>query len=242
MMPLARSPQIPGASLRLVREVALAEGPLFTTNAALGVASRMGMSTGATYQALALAARAGVVRRLKSGLYQAEPPFGPAKVHEFAVATTLVRPSAISGPSALSHWNLIDQIPLHIVTASTPKSVLPPTSRGRSASETIPSGRRGWVIEGITYVYRRIPEAEMFGISDVWLDTETRVPMFDRERSLLDTFLHPRGEGPARFGELLIDEHRDELDWEKLTRYARQSGKQRVAARITRILDQGIGA
>jgi predicted transcriptional regulator of viral defense system len=236
---LTHTPRMSGTALRLVREVTLAEGPLFTSDAALGVASRMGMSSGAAYQALALAARAGVVRRLKGGLYQAEPPFGPPKVHEFAVATKLVRPSAISGPSALSHWNLIDQTPLHIVTASTPKSVLPPTSRGRSEPETIPPGRRGWVIEGITYVYRRIPETEMFGISDVWLDTETRVPMFDRERSLLDAFLHPRGEGPASFGELLIDEHRDELDFEKLKRYAEQSGKPRVAARITEIVVQG---
>jgi predicted nucleotidyltransferase component of viral defense system len=54
----------------------------------------------------------------------------------------------------------------------------------------------------------------MFGISDVWLDTDTQVAMFDRERAVLDTFLHPRGEGPARFGELLIEEHRDDLDFE----------------------------
>jgi predicted transcriptional regulator of viral defense system len=225
-----------GTALRLVREVALAEGPLFTSDAALDVAGRIGMSRDAAYKALSLAARAGIVSRLKGGLYRAEPPFGPAKVHEFVVATTLVRPSVISGPSALSHWSLIDQMPLHIVTASTPKSVLPPMSRGGSETGQAPSGRHGWVIEGITYVYRRIPDAEMFGISDVWLDTETQVPMFDRERAVLDTFLHPRGEGPARFGELLIEEHRDDLDLEKLARYAERSRKPRVAARILQIV------
>jgi len=228
--------RIRGTALRLVREVALAEGPLFTSDAALDVAGRMGMSRDAAYKALSLAARAGIVSRLKGGLYRAEPPFGPAKVHDFVVATTLVRPSVISGPSALSHWSLIDQMPLHIVTASTPKSVLPPMSRGRSETGQAQSGRHGWVIEGITYVYRRIPEAEMFGISDVWLDTETQVAMFDRERAVLDTLLHPRGEGPARFGELLIEEHRDDLDLEKLKQYAERSGKPRVVARITQAL------
>lgn len=109
-------------------------------------------------------------------------------------------------------------------------------SRGSSETGQVPSGRHGWVIEGITYVYRRIPDAEMFGISDVWLDTETQVPMFDRERAVLDTFLHPRGEGPERFGELLIEEHRDDLDPEKLARYAERSRKPRVAARVTQIV------
>lgn len=232
----ARGEQIRGTALRLVREVALAEGPLFTSDAALDVAGRIGMSRDSAYKALSLAARAGIVSRLKGGLYRAEPPFGPAKVHEFVVATTLVRPSVISGPSALSHWSLIDQMPLHIVTASASKSVLPPTSRGRSETGQAQSGRHGWVIEGITYVYRKIPEAEMFGISDVWLDTETRAPIFDRERTVLDTFLHPRGEGPARFGELLIEEHRDDLDLEKLMRYAESSNKPRVVGRITQIV------
>lgn len=233
---LASGQQASGSALRLVREVTLAEGPLFTSEAAVDIAAQIGMSRDAAYKALSLAARAGVVSRLKGGLYRAEPPFGPMTIHEFVVATTLVRPSAISGPSALSHWSLIDQTPLHMVTSSTPKSVLPPMSRGGSETGQPRSGRHGWVIEGITYVYRKVPEAEMFGISDVWLDTETQVPMFDRERAVLDTFLHPRGEGPERFGELLIEEHRDDLDLEKLKRYAENSGKSRVVERITQIV------
>jgi predicted transcriptional regulator of viral defense system len=233
---LAPSTQARGSALRLIREVVLAEGALFTSEVTLDVAGRMGLSRDAAYKALSLAARSGIVVRLKGGLYRAEPPFAPAKVHEFLVATTLVRPSVISGPSALSHWSLIDQTPLRVVTASTPKSVVPPMSRGGTEAGQARSGRHGWLIEGITYLYRRIPEAEMFGISDAWLDTETRVPMFDRERAVLDTFLHPRGEGPAHFGDLLIEEHRDELDLEKLIRYAERSGKPRVVARINQSL------
>ncbi len=48
------------------------------------------MSRDAAYKALSLAASAGVVNRLKGGFYRAEPPFGPAKVHEFVIATTSV--------------------------------------------------------------------------------------------------------------------------------------------------------
>jgi predicted transcriptional regulator of viral defense system len=75
-------------------------------------ARRLGISADAAYKALSLAARAGIARRLKGGLYHAAPLFGPPRVPEFLVATTLVQPSVISGQSALSYWGLIDQIPL----------------------------------------------------------------------------------------------------------------------------------
>jgi predicted transcriptional regulator of viral defense system len=228
----APSEQATGAALRLIREVTLAEGPLFSSTAAMAVARRLGISADAAYKALSLAARAGIASRLKGGLYRAAPPFGPPRVPEFLVATKLVQPSVISGQSALSHWGLIDQIPLHIVTASTPKTVLPPMSRGGSHSESGQSGRHGWVVEGVTYTYRKIPQAEMFGISDVWLDTETQVPMFDRERAVLDTFLHPRAEGTGHLGDALLEEHLQDLDLDKLQRYAETSGKARVIARV----------
>jgi predicted transcriptional regulator of viral defense system len=232
-MPLiAPGKQATGAALRLVREVTLAVGPLFSTHVALTVAGRIGVSEAAAYKALSLAARAGIVTRLKGGLYRAAPPFGPPRVPEFLIATKLVQPSAISGQSALSYWGLIDQIPLHIVTASTSRAVLPPMSRGGARIESSRSGRHGWVIEGITYLYRKIPEAELFGIVDVWLDTETQVPMFDRERTVLDTFLHPRAEGMGQLGEALIEQHLQDLDLDQLQRYAEAAGKAHVRARV----------
>jgi predicted transcriptional regulator of viral defense system len=228
----APSEQATGAALRLVREVTLTEGPLFSSHAAMTVARRLGVSADAAYKALSLAARAGIASRLKGGLYRAAPPFGPPRIPEFLIATKLVQPSVISGQSALSYWGLIDQIPLHMVTASTPKAVLPPMSRGGSHTESSRSGRHGWVIDGVIYIYRRIPEAEMFGIRDVWLDIETQVPMFDRERAVLDTFLHPRGEGAGHLGDVLLEQHIQELDLDQLQRYAETSGKVRVIARV----------
>jgi predicted transcriptional regulator of viral defense system len=233
----ASPPRASGAALRLVRELVLTEGPIFTTGAALELGQRLGMSADAAYKALSLAAQSGVAPRLKGGLYRAAPPFGPAHLHEFAVATALVRPSVISGASALSHWGLVDQTPLRIVTASSPKVVLPPMSRGqRPASPSTHQMRHGWVIEGVTYVYRRIPESEMFGISDVWLDTETHVPIFDKERALLDTFLHPRADGGGHLGDAILAEHGEDLDVDLLMSYATTSGHARAAARIAAAL------
>lgn len=227
--------QPPGAALRLVREATLSEGPLFSSSAGLAAGRRLGMSGDAAYKALSLAAHTGVAIRLKGGLYRSAPPFGPAHVHEFLVATALVRPSVISGASALSHWGLIDQTPFRIVTASTPKSVVPPMSRGSLTKQHGP-GRHGWMVEGVTYIYRRIPEDEMFGFSDVWLDTETRVPMFDRERTVLDAFLHPRTEGGGNLAAALADEQAHELDLDQLVAYAEASGRPSVIARVTTVI------
>lgn len=224
--------QPPGAALRLVRAVTLAEGSLFSSDDALEAGRHLGMSEDSVYKALSLAAQTGVAIRLKGGLYRAAPPFGPDHLHEFLVATALVRLSVISGTSALSHWSLIDQTPLHIVTAATTKSVVPPASRGRGDDTSLAVGRNGWVIDGVTYLYRRIPESEMFGFSDVWLDTETRVAMFDRERAVLDTFLHPRGEGSGRLGAIILDEHRTEIDLGRLRAYAATTGRPRLLARV----------
>lgn len=233
----AAFPRAPGAALRLVRELVLSEGPIFTTDAALEIGQRLGMSAAAIYKALSLAAQSGVAPRLKGGLYRAAPPFGPRHLHEFAVATALVRPAVIAGASALSHWGLVDQTPLRIVTAASPKVVLPPMSRGRGeASRPTSQGRHGWVIEGVTYVYRRIPESDMFGISDVWLDTETHVPMFDKERALLDTFLHPRAGAGGHLGEAILTDHQEGVDVDRLLAYATTSGHERVAARIANAL------
>jgi predicted transcriptional regulator of viral defense system len=227
----------PGTALRLIREATLEHGPIFSSREALETGAQLGMSQASTYKALSAASQAGVAYRLKGGMYRSAPPFGPPHVHEFVIATSLVRPSVISGVSALSHWGLIDQTPMRIVTASTPKSVVPPDARSGTTPRSQMPGRLGWVIDGITYVYRRIPEREMFGIIDVWLDTETQVKMFDRERTLIDTFIHMRGEGTGHLGDALLGEHGTELDLDLLLHYATQSDKPIVVQRVKRAIE-----
>ena len=74
----------------------------------------------------------------------------------------------------------MEQVPLRTVTASTTRRV--------PAHDERP-GRAGWVVDGITYRFVRIPERHMFGIVDVWVDGETRAPLFDRERQETPLFV-----------------------------------------------------
>jgi len=64
----------------------------------------------------------------------------------------------------------------------------------------------------------------MFGIVDVWVDSETRVPFFDRERTILDAFLQTRAFGRGHLGEMLVAAHHDALDQDRLAGYAEKDG------------------
>ena len=45
------------------------------------------------------------------------------------------------------------------------------------------------MVGGLAITYTRVTPARYFGIADVWVDAETRVPMTDRERTVLDLFV-----------------------------------------------------
>jgi predicted transcriptional regulator of viral defense system len=152
--------------------------------------------------------------------------------HSFAIATHLVRPSAISHWSALQHWGLVEQVPF-VVTASTPKVVVTPDMRRKPTDKPVPRLERGaWVIDGVRYEFIRIRAQDMFGIDQVWVDARTQVPMFDKERALLDAFVHFRGLGAGGLGEQILAEHLQELDADKLLRYAERMGRPKVSARV----------
>jgi len=158
--------------------------------------------------------------------------------HSFAIATHLTRPSAISHWSALQHWGLVEQVPF-VVTASTPKVVVTPEMRQK---RPVASARRhehaAWVIDGLRYEFTRIRAEDMFGIDQVWVDARTQVPMFDKERALLDAFVHLRGFGAGGLGGEILAEHSQEIDQEKLIRYAEEMGRPRVSARVRSALAQ----
>jgi predicted transcriptional regulator of viral defense system len=103
----------------------------------------------------------------------------------------------------------------------------------------VPTRRRehgAWVLDGIRYEFIRIRPEDMFGIEEVWVDARTRVPMFDRERALLDAFVHLRGFGAGGLGEQILGEHPDQIDREALLRYAEQMARPRVLDRVRRAL------
>jgi len=63
----------------------------------------------------------------------------------------------------------------------------------------------------------------MFGATIVRLDAETVVPIFDRERTILEILLRPAA-GSAAWAAELLREHRQDVQLDRLRGYARRAG------------------
>jgi predicted transcriptional regulator of viral defense system len=94
------------------------------------------------------------------------------------------------------------------------------------------AGKHVWEVDGIRYEYVSVIPDHFFGIEEVWVDGHFRVPITDKERTTLETFISPRQFGGI--GESLesLEEHLHELDLEKLVGYAVRYGKASVAKRL----------
>lgn len=239
-----RTPGYAGISgIRLLEHLVERHGEIFATDESVAAAQRLGISRSHAYKLLHELTRSGYLRRLPKGLYVLQSPIaGGVEPHSFAIATHLVRPSAISHWSALQHWGLVEQVPFG-VTASTPKVVVTPDMRQKSSRASARPRQHGaWVIDGIHYEFIRIRPQDMFGIDQVWVDARTQVPLFDKERALLDAFVHLRGFGAGGLGEQILAEHRQGLDADKLLRYTERMGRPRVSARVASALAGAAGS
>ena len=172
-----------GAGLTLLREI-LEVGPggrVFTSEEAIEGGDRLGLSRSHTYKLLSELTRQGLLHRPRGRLYVMQPPMGGIiPVRSIAVAVRAVRPSAVGGETALLHWGLIAQIPLREETVATPARIQWRHGVRADAKDRI------WKVEGGTVRFQHVSMNEMFGIETVRLDSETVVPMFNRERMVAD--------------------------------------------------------
>jgi len=215
--------------LRLLQELASQGLFIFTVADAKIPALKIGISDNYLSQILSHLEKAGWIVRLRRGLYAGTGSLpGGIRVHPFAIATRLVEPAAISHWSAMSHYGLTDQIP-HVVTAFTPQKVVTPTMREPKGKI---AGKHVWEVEGIRYEYVSVIPEHFFGVEDVWVDEHFRVPITDRERTILETFISPRQFGGIGEALQTLKEHIHELDLEKLIGHAVRYGKASVAKRV----------
>ncbi len=163
-------------------------------------------------------ADAGLIRRLKRGLYAVTGKLpGSRAPHDFAIATAMFTPSAISHASALNFHGLSEQAP-QAVTCMTTKKIMTPSMRSKRRS--LADAPRTWVVDDLRIMFFSVSPARFIGIEQVWVDAENKVPITDRERTLLELFLSPRTFGGLAEAVSVLDEHRRTLDLEKLVRYA----------------------
>jgi len=223
-----------GKGIALLRELSGEDRATFTTADARRAARTLGIADSYLDVLLHRLHRAGLLRRIKQGTYALTGGLpGSPEAHPFALGMELVRPSAVSGWSALHHHGLTEQIP-RVVTLTTPKSVVTPSMRGavRSAPST-------WVVAGQVFEIVVVVPAHFFGDEETWVGA-SRVRIFDRERALLDCFALPRRFGGIAEGLGILEEHQSEIDVQRLVAHARQYGMGTVAARVGFALE-GVG-
>jgi len=193
-------------------------------------ATSVGVPQGYFKRLLILVVRNGWLIRLRRGLYAVSGlPSGQVQIHPFAIATQLVAPSAISHWSALSHHGLTEQAP-RVVTAFTPKKVVTPSMRrgGKAGCRS----RHAWDVAGVRYEYVSVRQERFFGIEEVWVDENCRVPITDRERTVLEVFISCRAFGGMGEALGIIENHLGRLDVGKLVEYACRFGQISTAKRL----------
>jgi predicted transcriptional regulator of viral defense system len=215
--------------LRLLQELSSQGLFIFGVEDAKAQASKIGISDNYLSQLLSHLEKARWILRLRRGLYAGTGSLpGGVNIHPFAIATRLVEPSAVSHWSAMSYHGFTDQIP-HVVTAFTPQKVVTPSMRDSKGKI---AGKHVWEVDGIRYEYVSVIPEHFFGTQDVWVDEHFRVPITDKERTILETFISPRQFGGIGEALQTLEEHVQELHLEKLIGYAERYGKGSVAKRL----------
>jgi len=77
-----------------------------------------------------------------------------------------------------------------------------------------------------------------WGIDQVWVDEFSRVPITDRERTLLDGFIAPEYFGSLQEVVGALQEHLAEVDLTRLVSYALRYGQGAAIKRLGYILEQ----
>jgi predicted transcriptional regulator of viral defense system len=132
-------------------------------------------------------ADAGWIRRLRHGYYAvAGLTPGVPEIPEFFIATQIVKPSAISHWSAMSHHGFTEQIPRRVTALTTKRVRIPARRPSRAASGM---NKQHWEIGQVHYEFIYVLPAAFFGIEEIWLGEFFKVPITDKERTILEGFI-----------------------------------------------------
>ncbi len=220
------------AGIRLVAAIESVGFPLFNAVQAANEAATLGLTKGHTNMLLHELAAGGWITRVKKGLYAVNDPLTRSpKAHPFSIGAAIVERAAISHWSAFQHWGLTEQIP-STVMLSSPTRTFPPAAEDHAAS-----GRPGWTVAGVRYEFVSVPPPRFFGVTEVWLDEQSRVPVFERERALLDAFYHFHIFGSLSVGMEILEAHLSDIDVDRLVDYAVRFGVAAIVKRLGWVLD-----
>ncbi len=204
--------------VELVRVLASEGDRIFSTKRARELAPRVGLSDSYVVEALHHLRKNGWIVPLRRGLYAISSSVpGVTPVHEFEIAIALVAPAAISHWSALHYHGMTEQLPRRVFVLTTTETSAP---RARGKDSGARPGR-GCRIGETTYQFIQVKPERFFGAGRAWIG-ESRVPITDPERTLLDGLSRPQYCGD--FAEVLhaFEMWRDHLRLDRIIDYARQ--------------------
>jgi predicted transcriptional regulator of viral defense system len=212
--------------MRLIAALEGAGSDPFTAFQAAREGAARGLSRGHILRLLHLLTTGGWITRVKKGVYAINDPVTKApKAHPFAIGGALLAPSAVSHWSALQHWGLTEQVPATVMLSS-PKRTFPPTDGPQRGA------RPAWVVAGVRYEVVAVTEARFFGVTQVWVNDRNQVPIFDRERALLDAFHHFHVFGSLSTALEILESHLADIEVDRLVHYAVQLGVVTVVKRV----------
>ena len=187
-------------------------GPVFTFRDALEVS---GYDRGYLRLVLHMLERGGWIERIERGKYvilPLEAEKGRYTLHEFAVGSVLVEPSAIAYWSALHYHGLTEQIPNAVFVQTT--------SRKK---------RRELIVFGTRYRVVRVVGRKFFGLEPLWVEG-LKVYVTDREKTIVDCLDKPQYCGGVI--EVYKALREEDIDMEKLSKYLEKFGSSAVAKRL----------
>ncbi len=209
---------------------------IFTISQAKRIGETMGIPRTMVKYLLRGMTHNGGITRLRRGLYALSTMvLGGATIHSFSIATHLVTPSAISHLSALHHHGLTEQVP-RVVTAFTPKKVVTPGMRNDSRKNR--QQRHAWIIGRIRYEFTTVTKEHFFGIEKVWVDQYSKIPITNKERSVLEIFISSKQLGGIGEALGILNMHLNSLKLERLVAYACRYGRISVSKRLGWVLEQ----
>lgn len=95
-----------------------------------------------------------------------------------------------------------------------------------------------WEIDKVRYEYLYVLPKAFFGIEEIWLGEFFKIPITDKERTLLEGFINPSYCGGFSFVMSILDQHLREFNLEKLVSHALHYQTGSVASRVGWALQQ----
>ena len=162
----------------------------------------------------------GAIERIARGKYIIVPLHGEKgkyTLHEFIIGSLLVTPYAISYWSALNYYGMTEQIPSTVFIQTT-------------------SWKKKQEIEvfGVKYKLVRIKKEKIFGLRTEWIE-ETEINITDREKTIIDCLDKPQYCGGVV--EVAKALRKENLNHEKIVKYAREIGNSGVIRRFGYLCD-----